>query len=102
VLVHARALVSSILTSAHIAELRTLCDTAATGVQFVSGKWRPAYDKLYAFIGCNADPVAGVDHNDNRIILPGAAFGTLRIWRDLDQNGVAVAGELQLMIRRAA
>lgn len=40
--------------------------------------------------------------NNNRITSVDAAFGTLRIWRDLDLNGVTDAGELRLMIRRAA
>lgn len=40
--------------------------------------------------------------NDNHTTSVDAAFGTLRIWRDLDQNGVIDAGELRLMIRRAA
>jgi hypothetical protein len=31
-----------------------------------------------------------------------AAFARLRIWRDLDQDGVTDAGELPLMISRAA
>ncbi len=36
-------------------------------------------------------------NNDNRITSADAAFGTLRIWRDLDQDGVTDAGELQTL-----
>lgn len=39
---------------------------------------------------------------DGVIDAKDAAFGTLRIWRDLDQDGVTDAGEQWLMIRKAA
>ncbi len=39
---------------------------------------------------------------DGVIDAKDAAFARLRIWRDLDQNGATDAGELPLMIRRAA
>jgi Ca2+-binding RTX toxin-like protein len=59
----ARALVSSVLTAAQIAELRVLRDAAAAGDQSITGKWRPVYDELYSFIGGDTGPVTGVDHN---------------------------------------
>jgi hypothetical protein len=39
---------------------------------------------------------------DGVIDAKDAAFARLRIWRDLEQNGATDAGELPLMIRRAA